>query len=109
VVEAPGFVDDVAVDEVPVDVVFEEDVPAVVVPVDAALAVVSVVVVVLDEPPHAARPSAVATRIALSAISDGRGVNLRRGVLWWDMKLLCRSYGFRALRSCGSEHIDRST
>jgi hypothetical protein len=68
------------VDEVPVD-----EVPFDAEPVDAALALVDVV---LDEPPHAAKPKQASSRTMTAAAA---GLWLR--VLGWGMKLLCRLFG----------------
>jgi hypothetical protein len=65
------------VDEVPVD-----EVPVEEAPVEAALVLEDVV---LDEPPHAARPIQASNRINMAAAAG-----LRLLVLVWGMELLCR-------------------
>jgi hypothetical protein len=59
-----------------------EEVPEVL-PVAAALALVDVV---LDEPPHAARPTQTSNRITRAAAAGP----LRPRMLGWGMELLCR-------------------
>jgi hypothetical protein len=73
--------EEVPVEEVPVEEVPEEEVPEEA-PVEAALALEDVV---LDEPPHAAKPIQASSRMTRAAAA------CLRPLVWvWGMELLCR-------------------